>query len=202
MLSRYECRLIHKTKGTRWVEIYSKPFEYNNSPAIHAVFIDVTERKQAEEALRESEAKYRSLVETTSDWIWEVDTDGVYTYANPKVEEILGYKPEEVIGKTPFDFMPSAEAARVSDVFHNIVPMQKSIDSIENINLHKDGHPVVLQTSGIPRFNEKGKLLGYRGIDRDVSEKKQVEEKLRESELKHKTLIQNIPGMVYRAYPD
>ena len=68
-----------------------------------------------QEAFRESEARFRNLAETTTDWIWEIDSNGVYTYASPAVRFLLGYEPEEVIGKTPFDFMPHEEAQRVSE---------------------------------------------------------------------------------------
>ena len=66
---------------------------------------DVTDRRQAEEALRESNVRFRNLTEITSDWIWEVDKDAFYTYVSPKIIDILGYDPEEIIGKTPFDLM-------------------------------------------------------------------------------------------------
>ena len=72
------------------------------------------ERKKTEEALRESQEKFRSLVETTSDWIWELDLNGIYTYVSQKVKDLLGYTPDEVLGKTPFDLMLSEEAERVS----------------------------------------------------------------------------------------
>jgi len=71
--------------------------------------------------LRETDEKYRSLVEATSDWIWEVDHEGVYTYTNSKVKEILGYEPEEIIGKMPFDFMLPDEQKRLSEWFRDIL---------------------------------------------------------------------------------
>jgi PAS domain S-box-containing protein len=79
---------------------------------------DIVERKQREEALCRSEARFKTLAEVTSDWLWEVDENGVYTYSSPKVRELLGYEPEEVIGKTPFDFMRSPERERVARIFH------------------------------------------------------------------------------------
>jgi PAS domain S-box-containing protein len=139
------------------------------------------------EALRVSEERFRALTESTSDWIWEVDANGVYTYASPKVKDLLGYKPEEVIGKTPFDLMPLDEAERVRAIFQDIVSSQRPFERVENINLHKDGRRVVLETSGVPFFDKKGNLSGYRGIDRDITERKMAEKALREREAELET---------------
>jgi len=146
-----------------------------------AVIRDVTRRKRAESALRESEAKIRALVETTSDWIWEVDSDGFYTYASPKVKDLLGYDPEEMIGKTPFDFMPPDVAGEVKAVFQQGAASREPFAGLENVNLHKDGHPVVIETSGVPILDAKGNLLGYRGIDRDITIRKQAEQQIRQA---------------------
>jgi len=137
---------------------------------------DVTEQKLAEEALLESEQRFRSLVETTSDWVWEVDQNAIYTYASPKVRDQLGYGPEEVIGKTPFDFMPKGEAERIRKFFNEKAINKEPFYGLENVNRHKDGHLVVLETNGIPIFDEKGQLKGYRGIDRDITDRKRAEE--------------------------
>ncbi|MGB8707385.1 MAG: PAS domain S-box protein, partial [Dehalococcoidia bacterium] len=150
----------------------------------------VGKRKQVEEALKESEEKYRSLVESTSDWIWEIDRNGIYTYASPKVKELLGYEPEEVIGKTPFDLMPAEEAKRVANKFKDIVKNNKPIERLENINLHKDGHLVILETSGVPIFDNNGQLRGYRGVDRDITKHKQIEEELIKSGSKYRSLVE------------
>ncbi len=138
---------------------------------------DITDRKKAEKALLESEEKYRSLVETTSDWIWEVDKSGIYTYSSPKIKDLLGYEPEEILGKTPFDFMPQDKAKRVGGLFRGIVDSRGSFEGLENIILHKDGRHVVLETSGVPIFNADGNLIGYRGMDRDITERKQTEKR-------------------------
>jgi PAS domain S-box-containing protein len=143
---------------------------------------DITERKRAQEALRVSEERYRSLVEATSDWIWEVNEKGTYTYCSPKVKDLLGYKPEELIGKTPFDLMPPEEARRISDIFQRALLLQTAFDSVENVNLHKNGSHVVMETSGVPIFSVKDKFSGYRGIDRDITERKSLENKLRQAQ--------------------
>lgn len=148
---------------------------------ILGVLRDVTERRKAEKALRESEERLRHLIETTSDWVWEIDGKGTYTYVSPRIIEILGYEPEEVLGKTPFDLMPLHEANRMTKLIGSAIASGKSFTFIENTNLHKDGHPVVVETSGVPFLDEDGVVRGYRGIARDISERKQAEEQLHQS---------------------
>jgi len=138
--------------------------------------------------LRSSEQRFRSLVEMTSDWLWEVDAQATYTYSSPKVKDLLGYEPEEVIGKTPFDFMPRAEAERLAALFWESAQSHKLLVRLENTNLHKDGRIVILESSGVPLLDEDGRLIGYRGIDRDITEPKQIEDALRESRERFKTI--------------
>jgi PAS domain S-box-containing protein len=154
---------------------------------------NITERKEAEEAVRESEEKYRSLVEATSDWIWEVDNNGVYRYSNSKIKDILGYEPEEIIGKTPFDFMAPNEQERLTEWFRDILEFPKSFEGMENTNIHKDGGHVLLETSGVPIFDTDGNLLGFRGIDRNITRRMLAEDALRESEKKYRILFEDSP---------
>jgi len=158
----------------------------------------VVEAATAKEELRKREEWFRSLVETTSDWVWEVDANGVYTYASPKVLDLLGYQPEEIIGRTPFDLMPPEEAKRTSVIFQNTILHKKPLERVENITLHKDGRRIVLETSGIPFFDKQRRLSGYRGIDREITERKRVEEALRESEQKFRLFVeQSSDGLVF-----
>jgi PAS domain S-box-containing protein len=105
-----------------------------------------------------------------------------HVYASPRLLYLLGYTPEEVLGKTPFDLMPEPEAQRVATIFFEIMRKREPFGTLENTNLHKDGHLVVLETSGVPFFDGSGALLGYRGVDRDISERKRAEEALRASD--------------------
>lgn len=146
-------------------------------------------RKAAEKSLRESEAKFRALVESSSDWIWEVDEHGVYIYSSPQVFDLLGYTVEEVIGKTPFDLMAPTEAGRIGAEFAAIVAEHKSFRLLENANLHKNGQVVFLESSGSPILDGHGNLKGYRGIDRDICERKQAEKERRESAAKLEQLL-------------
>ena len=133
-----------------------------------------SEKEKQRAELARSEERFRSLVESTNDWVWEVDEKGVYTYASPRVFDILGYLPSEVMGKTPFEIMEPEEAGRVKAVFLESVKSRKPFNSFENINLHKDGRAVILETSGAPFFDYEGAFAGYRGIDRDISSRKKA----------------------------
>lgn len=164
-----------------WFELESFPLLDMESSRVTGVVEcvrNITERKQAEEALAASEDRFRSLVENTSDWVWEVDENGYYTYASPQVGVILGYEPEEMLGKNPFDLMSRDEAERVAILFSAIIANRNPIIALENMNLHKDGRTVVLETSGVPFFDEAGTFKGYRGIDRDITERKRAADEI------------------------
>jgi PAS domain S-box-containing protein len=173
-----------KMNGTLFeTEVSLNLVELSTGTYIQAIVRDITERKGAEEALRRSEAKFRGLVESSFDWIWEVNEEGVYTYASPQIESILGYKPEEILGRKLFERMTAEESERIAVVFHNLQEKQKPVVAMEKVNLHKDGRRIVLETSGVPVFDETtGKLTGYRGIDRDITERKELEDQLRHSQ--------------------
>src|SRR5512139_78923 len=136
------------------------------------------ESEATAQALQQSELRYRSMLESTSDWVWEVDTHGVFTFASNKVRDLLGYAPEEVVGKTPFDFMPPAEARHVGWAFRDITVNRWPFSGLENVNLHRDGREVVLETSGVPIFDAAGNYRGYRGIDRDITARRQEQDAL------------------------
>ena len=133
------------------------------------------QREQSCRALREGEQRFRSLVESTNDMIWEIDLNGVYTYVSPSIKGILGYNAVDIIGKTPFDLMPDAEAKRLKSIFSDISNRLISFTGLENINLHRDGHFVELETNGVPIFDHMGQAIGFRGIDRDISDRKEAE---------------------------
>jgi PAS domain S-box-containing protein len=154
-------------------------------------------RTRAEEALRESGKRYRSLVETSSDLLWEIDANGRYAYVNSRVREIFGYAPEEVVGRTPFDLMPEEEARRLGPIFAEIAAERRPFSLLENVNLHRDGRRVVLETSGVPVFGPDGEFAGYRGMDRDITERKLAEEALRESETRYRLLAENATDVIW-----
>lgn len=139
---------------------------------------DISDRKRIEIELRKSEERLRDIIFSSADWVWEVDKNGKYTYSSQKVNELLVASEDEIIGKTPFDFMPLEEAKRVSAIFSEIVAKKEPIVDMENWNIGKNGDLICLLTNGRPIFDEKGELIGYRGIDKNITERKLSEQEL------------------------
>jgi PAS domain S-box-containing protein len=143
--------------------------------------------KEVEKALQESEERFKQIAESSGEFIWEVDVNGLYTYANPVVEEILGYRPDEIIGKKHFyDFFHPDIREPLKKAAFEIVAKKAIFRNFTNPNVRKNGETVILETSGLPIIDDKGNLLGYRGSDRDVTERKKAEDALRESEEKYR----------------
>jgi PAS domain S-box-containing protein len=142
----------------------------------------VVEAGRVKDALRESEIRFRYLVETTSDWIWEVNTRGVYSYVSPAVFDLLGYSQAEVRGKSIFDFMSPSEAGRVEAIFQEHALSGAPIRRLESSLRRKDGRRIDVETNCVPVFGASGEFTGYRGIDRDITERKRIEERLRQAQ--------------------
>ena len=136
----------------------------------------ITEQKLIEADLRKSEERYRELSERMSDLEWEVNERVVITYMSPRVRDLFGYEPEEVIGKTPFDFMLPDEAERAQRVISRIVEMRMPYFEMEDEILRRDGHPVILEIRGFALYDDAGIFQGYRGIARDITERKREQE--------------------------
>ena len=197
--SMFEKRYLHKKGHVVTCQVSSSLVRgANGSPLYFISHVhDITDRKQAEAHIRESQQRFQGLVETLSDWIWEVDQNGIYTYVSPKVKDLLGYDPEEVLGKTPFDLMEPEEAERVKDAFESLLSTRQPLVALENVNRHKDGHMVMIETSGIPFFDAEGRFKGYRGVDRDITGRKQTEEALKERQETIKAIIETSQDWIW-----
>jgi PAS domain S-box-containing protein len=137
---------------------------------------EISERKRADEALKASENRFRQVAELVSDFIWEVDANGLYRYTSPSVERILGYSPDELVGKMHFyDLFAPDMREHLKDEAFQTFEKQRHFHTFHNINIAKTGKIVHLETSGKPILDEAGQLLGYRGADIDVTEKRQAE---------------------------
>jgi two-component system, cell cycle sensor histidine kinase and response regulator CckA len=125
-----------------------------------------------------TETQFRSLVESMVDWVWEEDPKAVFTYTNPHVRDLLGYEPEQILGKTPFDFMPEEEVLKARGVLPPFEGRPAAPWLAETTMLRKDGQRVVFETRGIPINDAQGKNLGYRGISRDITARKNSEKQI------------------------
>lgn len=137
--------------------------------------------KKANTALSESIERNQSIIQSTTDWIWETDEHGKYTYCSERIEDILGYKVDEIIGNTLFDFMKPTESDRVSRIFNEMFEKKCSISNMENWCVHKDGHEVCLLTNGTPVFDASGNIIGFLGADKDITERKLSERAFKET---------------------
>ena len=138
-------------------------------------------KKVAEGALRESNERFRQVAENVADFIWEVDADGLYRYTSPSVERILGYRPDELIGKMHFyDLFAPEVREELKTAAFKVFAAKQPFRAFPNPNRSKDGRVVHLETSGAPVLDVSGNLTGYRGADSDVTEQQKLETQLRQ----------------------
>ncbi|MGA9536746.1 MAG: PAS domain S-box protein [Desulfobacterales bacterium] len=160
-------------------------------------------RKRIEAQLKESETRFRDIAENALEWIWEIDSIGKYTYSSPVVKQILGYKPNEVVGKFFYDFFHPDEKMQLKKAAFRTFSLKKPFRKFINRNVCKDGKMVVLLTSGVPVLDAKGTLIGYRGADTDITDQYNSEESLRKSEEHLRSLMESATGFtIYRLVYD
>jgi len=159
------------------VEILGRFFFWNKRP-VHIVSVrDITERKQAEEALCESHDRFEKISEQSRELVWEVDTEGLYTYVSPVSTEIIGFSPGELIGKKHFyDLHPKEGSEAFKASILRIFTQRQVFHDLLNLMQTKDGQFVWMSSNGMPLFDEFNNFLGYRGSDSDITERKQAEE--------------------------
>ncbi|MBD1814465.1 PAS domain S-box protein [Microcoleus vaginatus DQ-U2] len=138
---------------------------------------DMTERKKTEEAVKASESKYRSLVETSQDMIWSVDALGRYTFVNPAVKYIYGYEPEEMIGRPFSDFATPEQTQKDLEVFARLFAGE-SVFQYESTHIAKDGSMKHLMFNAIALYDETGNFLGTTGTATDITDRKRAESAL------------------------
>ncbi|PLX80685.1 MAG: hypothetical protein C0616_07270 [Desulfuromonas sp.] len=126
------------------------------------------------------EDRFKEMVESSPDWHWEFDENAIFTYVSPRIKDLLGYEPDEILGKNAFDLMSPEEADRVHQHFDPIAKKYQPFSCLENTNIHKDGREVIIESSGTPIFDEDGTFRGYRGIDRDVTAQRLAETKFQQ----------------------
>jgi PAS domain S-box-containing protein len=161
---------------------------------------DVTERRRTEQALRDSESKYRTIVDTAHEGIWVVDLESVTTYVNQRAAQMLGYRPDEILGHTVFEFMDEslhAEARKLRERRHTGLTEQFDFRL-----RHRDGTDVWLSISASPVTDGGGNIAGALLMLADISARKHAEQAQRESESRLRALLDANPDLVVRVHRD
>lgn len=165
-----------------WVREHISPIKNPQGEITHFLAIgeDISERRKIEQALQESEERFRQIAKMTGEWIWEQDSSGEFTYCSGAVKDILGYAPEEMLGKHYREFfIPEAQEGWVyknSD--------QQRFFRIVNQYRHKDGHEIFTESSGEPILDEQGQIIKWRGVDRDITKHLEAQELIRRAQIK------------------
>ncbi len=180
-------------------------FLLNMTQLISEITLQKLEQEQSNKALIKSEERLRTVISSSADWVWEVDKDGKYIYSSKKSIDFFGISEEEIIGKTPFDLMPEDEAKRVAPIFTEIAAKKQPIKDLENWSIGKNGELICLLTNGLPILNNEGELVGYRGIDKNITQRKLFEKELikakeraEESEKKYRAFVEQSSEGIYR----
>lgn len=134
-----------------------------------ALFAEIAERKRAEAALRESVTRFENIASCSADWIWETDADGRYTYSSTIVLAMLGYTPDEIVGKHHVDLFAKAERERLQAEGQLALGAGARLFRERYRLLTKDGRVVIHETTAEPVINGDGQCVGYRGVNRDVT---------------------------------
>lgn len=151
---------------------------------------DITERKRGEEALRRAEEKYRSILETIEEGYYEVDLAGNFTFVNEALARMLGYNKEELIGLNNRQYMDEKTAKKVFKVFNEVYKTGQSTKWFDWEIARKDGSKRIHEGSIALIKNTKGEPIGFRGIVRDITERRQAEQALREAEEQYRRLFE------------
>jgi PAS domain S-box-containing protein len=179
-----------------FVELSLDIAAWEGEPTLVVTLADLTDRQRLEDRLVESENRFRSLVETTPDWVWQVDADGRYTYASPQVRDLLGLTAGDVVGRTAFEFIRGEDRDRIRARFEAAVRDGTPLTRVINVCRHRDGREVVLETSGAPVRDREGRVIGFRGVDRDITDRVRAEEASRSAAEELQTSLNRLEATI------
>jgi len=163
-------------------------YDLNGDPfKVVGVILDITSRKNSEKEIQESENKYRTLVESSHDLIWSINTNDIITFVNKASKNVLGYEPDELIGKSFLEFIPNQLPENSIQPFSKTSNNLASLLEYDSKFFHKDGHIVILSTNASFIRDEENSIIGITGMSIDITEQKHAEEKLLKamSDLEH-----------------
>jgi len=193
-----EIRLRNKGGKEIYLETQGSIVMSKGKPAaIQMIARDTTERKQMEEELRRSEEKYRTILENTQEGYFEVDFSGNFTFFNDSLRRFLGYSKEELMGMNNRQYTDKEHSKELFQTFNKVYDTGKPIDGFDWPIIRKDGTKRYVEASISLQKDSSGKPIGFRGIARDVTERKRMEEELKESEKQYRTFFNTSRDCVF-----
>ena len=159
-----------------------------------------SEGRQSVESLKDSEKRdlemFRDVAACSFDSMYEVDAEWRCTYASPVIERVMGYTPQEVVGRHFFEFFHPEDRKRLKKTALAVLAEKKPFRDFIGRFVHKDGSEVWVSTSGIPKFDDQGNFRGYRGANTDITDRIKAERALRQSQERWQALMQSLPDVV------
>lgn len=130
------------------------------------------------EKIQMQQKRFRDVALASADWVFETDAGACYTYCSDRVRDVLGYSPDEMIGKNFIDLLPEDERPRLRSALKEALRTSSSLTDLETHQFTRDGRPVIISTTAVPFLDEQGLMLGYRGVNKDVTGKRKADELL------------------------
>ena len=194
-----EFRIVTLSGVEKWLRVSSHPVKCTNdgSSIWDSSIYDITSQKTAERALAESEKKYRALVEDTVDTIWTTDTESNITYLSPRFKSLSGFDPQDWIGKSAFELCHPDDRKSLTQFLQRIGEDREALEH-EYRHLRHDGSCVWVMICAITIYDDADRVIGKQGIIRDISDRKEVEIALNDSQTRFHRMNENVPGMIYR----
>ena len=192
----YEYRYIKKNGEIMWILEMITSIVYHGKRAALGSFMDITARKHMEEALRQSEERYRTVIEDIEEGYYEVDLQGNFTFASDSICATLGYPREELIGMSYKNYVPNEQFDYVYNIFKKVYETGKPIKSYSLINIRKNGERIHVEDSVAPLSDKNGKIIGFKGITHDITQRKIMEEILQKSEDYFREITENSSDVI------
>ncbi len=185
-----------------YYEIEARNIIYKDEYIRMAAIRDVTKRVEADVLRRESEKKYRTLIENANDMIYTFAPDGKFTFMSPNSEEMMGYRPEEYVGKSIFDFMHPDDIQPTGSLLQNTLSSGEKVRNVEYRARNKNGEYKWFVASGSPIFDSDNNLTAFMGIAHDINARKHAEKMLLESEERNRSIIEALPDTLLEISKD